>query len=274
MNELKIFENPEFGKVRTIEDGGKFLFCGSDVAKALGYLNSRKALSDHCRYVTKCYAPHPQNPNKQIEMSFVPEGDVYRLIAHSKLPNAEKFESWVFDDVLPTIRNQGMYITPAKVDELVGNPDILLKIITNYKLDHDARLEAERKVSEQQKIIAEYRPKVMFANSVSASDDCILVGTLAKLMCQNGFNIGQNRLFALLRQDVYLMTGGERHNLPTQKAMDLGLFKILERTIINADGSVKIVNTTVVTGKGQQYLMGKYLRLEKEIASEVKEGVL
>lgn len=271
MNELKIFENPEFGKVRTIEDGDKFLFCGSDVARALGYSNPRDALRRHCKGVVKCDTP---TDGGLQQLSFIPEGDVYRLIAHSKLPNAEKFESWVFDDVLPTIRSQGMYITPAKVDELVGNPDILLKIITNYKLDHDARLEAERKVSEQQKIIAEYRPKVMFANSVSASDDCILIGTLAKLMCQNGFNIGQNRLFALLRQDGYLMTGGERHNLPTQKSMDLGLFKVLERTIINADGSVKIVNTTVVTGKGQQYLMGKYLRLEKEIASEVKEGVL
>lgn len=271
MNELKIFENPEFGKVRTIEDGGKFLFCGSDVARALGYSNPRDALRRHCKGVVKCDTP--TNGGLQ-QLSFISESDVYRLIVHSKLPDAEKFESWVFDDVIPTIRSQGMYITPTKVEELVADPDVLLKIITNYKLDHDARLEAERKVSEQRQIIAEYRPKVMFANSVSASDDCILVGTLAKLMCQNGFNIGQNRLFALLRQDGYLMTGGERHNLPTQKSMDLGLFRVVERTIINTDGSVKIVNTTVVTGKGQQYFMDKYLRLEVQIVSEVKEGAL
>ncbi len=110
-SEIQIFKNEQFGEIRTIEENGKVLFCASDIAKALGYSNPRDAISKHCRCVAKRDVPHPQNPNKQIEMSFIPEGDVYRLIAHSKLPSAEKFESWVFDEVLPSIRKHGAYMT-------------------------------------------------------------------------------------------------------------------------------------------------------------------
>lgn len=256
MNELKIFENPEFGKVRTIEDGGKFLFCGSDVAKALGYLNPRKALSDHCRYVTKRYAPHPQNPDKQIEMSFIPEGDVYRLIVHSKLPNAEKFESWVFDEVLPSIRKHGAYVTPSTLEEMISDPDTAIRLFTALRDEREQRikLEAEAKANQS---------KVLFANSVSASDDCILIGTLAKMICQNGTQIGQNRLFALLRKDGYLMQSGVRRNLPTQRAMEMGLFKVKESTITSADGAVRLIQTPVVTGKGQEYFINRYTKKER-----------
>ena len=117
MNALTVFENETFGSIRTFDEDGKVLFCGSDVAKALGYKNPSKALSDHCRYVTKRYTPHPQSPEKTIEMSFIPEGDVYRLAAKSELPGAEKFESWIFDEVLPTIRKTGAYqIKPVNVE--------------------------------------------------------------------------------------------------------------------------------------------------------------
>lgn len=256
MNELKIFENPEFGKVRTIEDGGKFLFCGSDVAKALGYLNPRKALSDHCRYVTKRYAPHPQNPDKQIEMSFIPEGDVYRLIVHSKLPNAEKFESWVFDEVLPSIRKHGAYVTPSTLEEMISDPDTAIRLFTALRDEREQRIKLEVEAKANQ-------PKVLFANSVSASDDCILIGTLAKMICQNGTQIGQNRLFALLRKDGYLMQSGIRRNLPTQRAMEMGLFKVKESTITSADGAVRLIQTPVVTGKGQEYFINRYTKKER-----------
>ena len=113
MNQMEIFKNPEFGSIRVIEENGKYLFCGTDVAAALGYSNSRDAIIRHCRYVVKRDAPHPQSPDRKISMTFIPEGDLYRLIVHSKLPSAEQFEQWVFDEVLPTIRKHGAY-TNAK----------------------------------------------------------------------------------------------------------------------------------------------------------------
>mgnify|MGYP002742408141 CR=1 FL=1 len=111
MNQMEIFKNPEFGSIRVIEENGKYLFCGTDVAAALGYSNPRDAIIRHCRYVVKRDAPHPQSPDRKISMTFIPEGDLYRLIVHSKLPSAEQFERWVFDEVLPTIRKHGAYLT-------------------------------------------------------------------------------------------------------------------------------------------------------------------
>lgn len=129
MNELKVFSNEQFGQVRTVVDNGKVCFCGKDVTTILGYQNGRKALNDHCRYVTKRYVPHPQAPNKTIEMLFVPEGDLYRLITHSQLPRAEKFESWVFDEVLPEIRTTGGYESKPKAnnEQLIQIAKIIAK---------------------------------------------------------------------------------------------------------------------------------------------------
>ena len=147
MNELQIFNNNQFGEMRTIEEGDKIFFCGADVAKALGYTNSSKALTDHCRCVTKRYIPHPQASDKEIEMSFIPEGDVYRLITHSKLPTAEKFESWVFDEVLPTIRKHGAYLTPEALERAMNDPDFTIGLLTALKNEREGRQIAETKVS-------------------------------------------------------------------------------------------------------------------------------
>lgn len=147
MNELQIFNNNQFGEMRTIEEGDKIFFCGAYVAKALGYTNSSKALTDHCRCVTKRYIPHPQAPDKEIEMSFIPEGDVYRLITHSKLPTAEKFESWVFDEVLPTIRKHGAYLTPEALERAMNDPDFTIGLLTALKNEREGRQIAETKVS-------------------------------------------------------------------------------------------------------------------------------
>lgn len=132
MNFLTV-KNDDFGEVRTIEENGKILFCGSDVAKSLGYSNPSKALSDHCRCITKRYIPHPQSADKQIEVSFITEGDVYRLITHSKLPSAEKFERWVFDEVLPSIRKHGAYMTDAVLQQALTSPDFLIELATKLK---------------------------------------------------------------------------------------------------------------------------------------------
>lgn len=139
MDRLEVFKNEQFGEIRTVEVDGKPYFVASDIAKALGYSNTSKAVSDHCRWVTKCYIPHPQSKTKTIEVNVVPEGDLYRLISNSVLPNAQKFEMWVFDEVLPSIRKHGMYA----VDELLENPDLLIKVATELKEERQRRQIAE-----------------------------------------------------------------------------------------------------------------------------------
>ena len=136
MNELQIFQNAEFGTIRTIEENGKVLFCGSDVAKALGYKNPSKALSDHCKGITKRYTPTKSGTQ---EMNFIPEGDIYRLAAKSELPGADKFESWIFDEVLPSIRKHGAYMTPETLEAAIMNPDTLIKIATALKDEQEKR---------------------------------------------------------------------------------------------------------------------------------------
>ena len=135
-NELQIFNNPEFGQIRTVEENGKVLFCGADVAKALGYANPRKALIDHCKGVTKRDTPTAGGIQ---QMSFIPEGDIYRLAAKSELPGAEKFESWIFDEVIPSIHKHGAYMTPETLEQAILNPDTIIKIATALKEEQDKR---------------------------------------------------------------------------------------------------------------------------------------
>lgn len=252
MNELHIFENKDFGKVRTISDGGKVLFCGSDVAKALGYTNQRDALNRHCRYVVKRDVPHPQAPDKIIEMSFITEGDVYRLVFGSNLPSAERFMDWVADEVLPTIRKTGGYVNNDDlfVNTYLPNADDTTKALFRSTLET---------IRTQNAKIEEYKPKAIFADAVSASKTSILVGELAKILHQNGVTIGQNRLFEWLRNNGYLCCYGERYNMPTQRSMEMSLFEIKETTINNPDGSIRVSRTVKVTGKGQQYFINKFL---------------
>ena len=131
MTQMEIFKNTEFGSIRVIEENGKYLFCGTDVAAALAYSNSPDAIIRHCRYVVKRDAPNQQSPDRKISMTFIPEGDLYRLIVHSKLPSAEQFEQWVFDEVLPTIRKHGAYLTREKLWEVATSPEALMKLFHN-----------------------------------------------------------------------------------------------------------------------------------------------
>ena len=249
MNDIQIFNNPDFGEVRTLEENGAVLFCGSDVAKALGYSNPSKALSDHCKGVTKRYTP--TNSGTQ-EMSFIPESDLYRLVFSSKLPTAEKFTDWVTSEVLPTIRRHGLYATPDTVEKMLADPDTTIKLLETIKQERAARMALEAKAEAD-------KPKVLFADAVSASHTSILVGDLAKLLRQNGVEIGQNRLFSFLREKGYLCSQGERYNLPTQRSMDRGWFQVKETTINQPNGSVRITRTVKVTGKGQQYFINLFL---------------
>ena len=246
MRELKIFENPEFGSVRTMEVNGKPYFVANDIAKALGYKRPADAVTAHCRgSVNRRYL----TGGGEQEMKFIPEGDIYRLIVKSKLPSAERFEAWVFDEVLPSIRKHGMYAE----EELLDNPDLLIKVAQALKEER----EKNKKLSEENKRM---KPKEIFADAVTVSDTCILIGELAKIIKQNGVDIGQNRLFTWMRENGYLISRkGTDYNMPMQKSMDLGLFEIKERTINNPDGSVRITKTVLVTGKGQQYFINKFL---------------
>ena len=249
MNKLQIFNNPDFGEVRTLEENGKVPFCGSDVAKALGYAVPRKALFDHCKGVLKRNIPTSGGIQ---EMSFIPESDLYRLVFSSKLPTAEKFTDWVTSEVLPTIRRHGMYATPDTVEKMLADPDTTIKLLETIKQERAARLALEAKAEAD-------KPKVLFADAVSASHTSILVGDLAKLLRQNGVEIGQNRLFSFLREKGYLCSQGERYNLPTQRSMDRGWFQVKETTINQPNGSVRITRTVKVTGKGQQYFINLFL---------------
>lgn len=254
MNNLQVFNNTEFGQIRTLTENGKILFCASDIAKALGYNNVSDAISKHCRWVAKRYIPHPQSKSTTIEVNFIPEGDIYRLIIRSKLPNAEKFERWVFDEVLPTINKHGGYLTPDKIEEVLLNPDTIIKLATELKTEREKLANAEMQIEMD-------KPKVLFADAVATSKTSILIGELAKLIKQNGYDIGQKRLFTFLRENGYLVRrkGGE-YNMPTQKSMNLGLFEIKERTINHTD-HVETVKTPKVTGKGQIYFLNLFFKI-------------
>lgn len=248
MNNLQVFRNEQFGEVRTIEDGGKILFCGSDCAKALGYTRPNDAINQHCRYTAKHRIATRQGNG--ANMSFIPEGDLYRLITHSKLPAAEKFESWVFDEVLPSIRKHGGYIAGQ---ETMSDDELMAK----------ALLMAHSKIEEKDKQIEQMAPKAIFADAVAASSTSILVGELAKLLKQNGIDTGQNRLFQQLRNEKYLISRkGSDYNMPTQRSMEMGLFEIKETAVTHSDGHTSVNKTVKVTGKGQQYFINKFVGVQ------------
>lgn len=256
MNELQIFENSEFGTVRTVEIDGKTYFVANDVARALGYKRPNDAITAHCRGTLKHRIGVQTGVRgdgmpalQEIDMLIIPEGDIYRLVIKSQLPSAEKFESWVFDEVLPSIRKHGVYA----VDELLNDPDLAIKAFTALKEEKERNkaLQADND---------RMRPKEVFADAVATSHTSILIGDLAKLLKQNGVDIGQKRLFSWMRENGYLIKRqGSDWNMPTQRSMELGLFEVKESTVNNPDGSVRINKTTKVTGKGQQYFINKFL---------------
>lgn len=166
MNELMIFNSQEFGDIRTIEEDGKVLFCGSDVAKALGYKKPNDAVKAHCRYTVKRSIPHPQSPDKTIEMLFIPEGDIYRLAAKSELPGAERFESWIFDEVLPSIRKHGAYMTEDTIDRMIDSPEFGIKLLTALKEEKNKRKALEIANSSLTVDLEIARPKAEYFDSL------------------------------------------------------------------------------------------------------------
>lgn len=246
MNDIQQFTSNEFGTIRTVEQDGKVLFCGKDVATALGYKDTNNALKRHCRGVA-FHHPIVDQLGREQQARFITEGDLYRLIASSKLPSAQKFESWVFDEVLPSIRRQGGYMA-AREDE------------TPEEIMARALMLAKDTMDRQQREIAELRPKALFADAVAASDGTCLIGELAKMMRQNGVQVGQNRLFEWLRRDGFLGKSGSNRNVPTQMAMERGLFRIKETAVTHSDGHVTVNRTPKATGRGQRYFIDRYCK--------------
>lgn len=246
-NEMQIFECEEFGKVRTFrEENGRVVFCGSDVAKALGYRIPKDAVSAHCKGAVK----HRLLTNGGYqEVKFVTEGDVYRLVVHSRLPSAEKFERWIFDEVLPTIRHTGGYV--ANEDMFIEN--YLPFLDESYQNLFRLQMIAINKLNDR---IRHDEPLVEFANQVANTENLIDMNAMAKLAKNKNIPIGRNRLFRWLRKNKILMSG----NLPYQRYIDRGYF-VVKESVFDTGSMTKTYQQTFVTGKGQQYIIS---RLKKE----------
>lgn len=250
MNNLQIFSNNEFGNIRTATIDGQVWFIGKDIAEALGYSNASKAVSTHVNAndrILQTLEADSQNGNVvKTQTALINESGLYALIFGSKLESAERFKHCVTSEVLPTLRKTGSYGMPQ------GKELLALAVI-----------EAQKTIEEKDKEIERMRPKEVFADAVASSKDSILIGELAKLICQNGYSVGQNRLFAWMRDNGYLMRQGSSRNIPKQRYVEQGLFEIKESSIANPDGSVRLIKTTKVTAKGQQYFIQKFLQFHQ-----------
>lgn len=251
MNNLKIFENAEFGQVRTTIVDNKPFVCLKDVCEVLEIKN----ISDCKNRLNKDGVVTTEvidSLGRKQQANFINESNLYKVIFQSRKENAEKFTEWVTSEVLPSIRKHGAYMTDDTLEKALTSPDFLIQLATNLKEEKEkrAKLEEEKKAN---------APKVLFADAVATSKTSILVGELAKILKQNGVDTGQKKLFEWLREQGYLMKSGSSRNMPTQKSMNLGLFEIKETVVTHADGHTTVNKTTKVTGKGQQYFINKLL---------------
>ena len=252
MDELTIFENSKFGKIQVIEQNGEPWFVGKEISVILGYANPRKALIDHVDEDDKGVTKRDTLGGKQ-NVTIINESGLYSLVLSSKMPDAKEFKRWVTREVIPAIRKHGGYLTEAKMEEVLTDPDPIIKLATSLKEERVKRAEAEQQLEAA-------KPKMIFADAVSASESTVLVGELAKLLKQNGKEIGQKRLFEWLRENGYLIKQKcADYNMPTQRAMEMGLFRIKKTAINHSDGHVTVSRTVKVTGKGQQYFINKFL---------------
>ncbi len=243
MNDIQVFESGEFGKIRAMRgEDGEPMFVAKDVCSVLGISKYRDAIAsldedEGCPVVVDTLGGAQK-------MTAVTEPGFYKLVMRSRKPEAKAFQRWVTHEVLPAIRRDGGYMVAR--DETPEETMARAFVIAQATIDR------------QKSRIAELEPKALFADAVAASDGTCLVGELAKMMRQNGLTVGQNRLFAMLREDGYLGNVGNNRNVPTQRAMDLGLFRIKETAVTHSDGHVTINRTPKVTGKGQIYFIKRY----------------
>ena len=250
MQEIKIFNNPSFGNVRVAGTEVNPLFCLADVCKALDLQPSAvmRRLDDG----VISNNPITDNLGRQQVANFVNEDGLYDVILDSRKPEAKQFRKWITSEVLPTIRKHGAYMTDNIIEKTLSDPDYLIQLATTLKQERQQRIEAERKVAAAQ-------PAVTFTQAVSGSASSCLIGELAKLINQNGYPIGERRLFKWLRENGYLGTKGERYNIPNQRYIEQGLFELKKGTRSGNNGVMHTTITSKVTGKGQVYFVNKFL---------------
>lgn len=251
MNELQNF-NFNGAQVRALTIDNEPYFVGKDVADIFGYKNGSRDINVHVNSEDKLKYQISTAGQKRTQ-TLINESGLYSLIISSKLPSAKQFKHWVTSEVLPAIRKHGVYMTDQKAEAIVTDKNALADLLQ----------QASDQLKAKDIQIEEMKPKALFADAVSASKQTVLIGELAKIMKGNGIEIGQNRLFAWMRNHGYLISRkGTDYNMPTQKAMNLGLFKIKETTITHSDGHISVNKTPKVTGKGQQYFVNKFLEME------------
>lgn len=252
-NKIQIFKNAEFGSVRTVDVDGVIHFVGKDVAQALGYSQTDKAIVRHVDEDDRTKYTVTDNLNRPQETFIITESGLYSLVLSSKLPTAKKFKHWVTSEILPSIRKHGAYMTAETLEKALTSPDFLILLANQIKAEQEKNRQLETQIEAN-------KPKVIFADAVSVSNTSILVGDLAKLIKQNGVDIGANRLFKWLRDNGYLISRkGSDYNSPTQKSMEMKLFEVKETVVTHSDGHTSINKTPKVTGKGQQYFVNKFL---------------
>lgn len=258
MNEIQIFSNPQFGEIRTVmAENGEPMFCLADICAALGITNHRNVKArldeDDVRLVDTT-----DNLGRTQQVIFVTESGMYDAILRSDAEKAKPFRKWVTSEVLPSIRKHGAYATPATIENMLADPDNAIKLLTALKEERQQRLIAEKKAELEAEINKTNAPKVLFADAVVGSKTTCLIGELAKILTQNGYTIGQNRLFKYLRENGYLGTKGEYYNIPNQKYQEMGLFEV--KTSVHDENGVMVTKRTPkVTGRGQAYFINKFL---------------
>lgn len=244
MNEIQIFNNSQFGDIRAINQNGEPWFVAADVCRVLEHTNVTVALD-------RLDDDEKAKFNLGLrggDTGCVNEPGLYSLVLGSRKPEAKAFKRWITHEVIPTIRKHGMYATPQTLEQMLNDPDSMIKVLQTLKEERTARLQAE----ETNRLNA---PKVLFADSVAQADTDILIGELAKILKQNGVETGQNRLYDRLRADGFIM---KNSTIPTQKGMEMGLFHVIERSITQPNGTTRVTKTTKVTGNGQIYFINRY----------------
>ena len=235
MNKLKIFKNEEFGQLSVIVKNNKEYIEAIEVATILGYSNNSKAF-------------------KVVTKKFIDEGNLYRLIIKSKLPSARRFEKWVMDEVLPSIRKHGAYMSEEVINKTLDDPDFIIEMATKLKYEREQRRLLEEKAKHLEATITIDKPYTNFGKSIATSSDAITIGQFAKVLNNNNINIGRNRLFTILRDNGYLIKVGKDKNMPKQIYVKQGLFKVAESIVKTVKGEL-LTATTLITGKGQMYFL-------------------
>ncbi len=253
MSEVQIFQNQQFGSVRTVVLNKEPWFVVADVCSVLDLSNPTIAVSrldedERAKF----------NLGRQGDATIVNEPGLYTLVLGSRKPEAKAFKRWITHEIIPTIRKHGMYATPEMAERMLNDPDVMIRVLQELKTEREQRKTLEQKVEQD-------KPKVLFSDAVSTAHNSILIGDLAKLIRQNGVEVGQKRLFEMLRQDGYLISRGASRNMPSQRSMEMGLMEIKESTVASPDGHIRVTKTTKITGKGQVYFINRYLQKgEKE----------